>query len=412
MKRQGSVLWLLFFLLPLVSSAQIDPVKRDLIQVGYNGVFEGRQPFSGYAFYYHNQPNFLQESNLTMRLAVAPTYMDNELGIANALGPNTDLGIGIAGGGFADSYNEFQDGQYLPQQSFDGFGGEGSMSLYHLFDPGRLIPLYGVLRGTTHYSTYSTTSDTEPGFELPPDHLTGSVRAGLRFGGVEPTLFPSLAMELSVWYEGDWRSKSGSYGPPAGSAPDTPYELNPQSQLFWAEAALSYTLDNKQNFYVRITAGTSLNADRFSAYRLGAFLPLVAEFPLSIPGFYYQEISAKQFVLLNANYLVPLDKKNRWALAFNASTAAVDYLPGTGQPGNSLIGVAGGVMWTSPNQHWKIITDYARGINAVRNGERGSNSIGVLMQVDLGAPGNLFHLNEPSLWQGFQRMLDLRPFSD
>jgi hypothetical protein len=404
--KRGRVIWLLFWLLPLVSSAQIDPVKRDLIQIGYNGVFEGRQPFSGYAFYYHNEPDFLKETNLTMRLAIAPTYMDNELGIANALGPNTDIGIGIAGGGFADSYNEFQDGTYIPQQSFDGFGGEGSMSIYHLFDPGRLIPLYLVLHGAVHYSTYSANSDTASDFVLPNDHFDGSVRAGLRFGGVEPTLFPSLAMELSVWYEGDWRSDPGSYGI------DNAYHLNSQSQLFWGEAALSYTFDNKQNFYVRLTAGTSVDADRFSAYRLGAFLPLVAEFPLSLPGFYYQEISARQFVLLNANYIIPLDKKNRWDLAFNASTAVVDYLPGTGQPGNSLTGVAGGIMWHSPKDHWKIIADYARGINAVRNGERGSNSIGVLVQVDLGEPGKMFHLSEPSLWQGFQRMLDLRPFSD
>jgi hypothetical protein len=410
MKRRGSVLWLLICLLPLVSSAQIDPIKRDLIQIGYNGVFEGRQPFSGYAFYYHNQPNFLKQTNLTLRLAISPTYMDNELGIANALGPNTDIGIGVAGGGFADSYNEFQDGSYIPQQSFDGFGGEGSMSIYHLFDPGRLIPLYFVLRGSAHYSTYSTTSETAPNFELPNDHATGSVRTGLRFGGVEPTLFPALAMELSVWYEGDWRSNPGSYGF-VNTVPPNPYHLNPQSHLFWGEAALSYTFDNKQNFYVRLTAGTSIDADRFSAYRLGAFLPLVAEFPLSLPGFFYQEISARQFVLMNANYLIPLDRKNRWALAFNASTAGVDYLPGTGQPGNFLAGVAGGVMWRSPQDHWKIIADYARGINAVRNGGRGSNSIGVLVQVDLGAPGKLFHLSEPSLWQGFQRMLDLHPFT-
>ena len=409
MKLRGSVLWWLILLTPLVSSAQIDPIKRDLIQIGYNGAFEGRQPFSGYAFYYHNQPDFLSKTNLTMRLAIAPTYMDNELGIANALGPNTDIGIGIAGGGFADSYNEFQDGTYIPQQSFDGFGGEGSMSLYHLFDPGRLIPLYLVVRGSVHYSSYSTTSDTASDFELPNDHFDGSVRAGLRFGGVEPTLFPSLAMELSVWYEGDWRSDPGNYG---FVSTGDPYHLNSQSHLFWGEAALSYTFDNKQNFYVRLTAGTSIDADRFSAYRLGAFLPLVAEFPLSLPGFYYQEISARQFVLLNANYIIPLDKKNRWDLAFNASTAVVDYLPGTGQPGNSLTGVAGGIMWHSPKDHWKIITDYARGINAVRNGSRGSNSIGVLVQVDLGAPGKMFHLSEPSLWQGFQRMLDLRPFSD
>ena len=391
--------------MPLVSSAQIDPFQRDLVQIGYNGALEGRQPFSGYAYYYHNQPDFLQKTNLTLRLAIAPTYADNELGIANALGPNTDIGIGIAGGGFADSYNEIDGGTYIPQQSYDGLGGEGSLSIYHLFDPGRLIPLYLVVRGTSHYAIYDRNDETAQSFELPNNHLDGSVRIGLRFGGVEPTLFPALAMELSVWYEGHVRSDPGAYGFATNQ-----YELNRQSQLFWSEAALSYTFQNHQNVYVRLTAGTSINADRFSAYRLGAFLPLVAEFPLSLPGYYYQEISARQFVLLNANYIVPLDKNNRWDFLCNASTAVVDYLPGTGQPGNSLSGVAGGIMWHSPKDHWKVMADYAYGINAIRDGHRGAQSIGFLVQVDIGKPGKLFHLSQPSLWQGFQRMFDIKPF--
>jgi hypothetical protein len=392
-------LWVAIFL-PILSSAQIDPDKRDLIQVGYNAVFEGHQPFAGYAFYYHNQPDFLQDTNLTLRLALAPTYADSELGVANALGPNTDIGIGAAGGGFADSYNEIHGGTFYPQESFDGYGGETSFSIYHLFDPGRLIPLYLVLRGTAHYSIYER-DDTDPTFTLPNNHVDGCVRAGLRFGGVEPTLFPPLAMELSVWYEGHVRSNSGYYG----YATD-PYKLDIQSHLFWGEAALSYTFNNKQNVYVRLTAGTSADADRFSAYRLGSFLPLIEEFPLSLPGYFYQEISAKQFVLLNVNYLVPLDPQKRWDLAFNASTAVVDYLPGEGQPGSWLNGVAGGIMWHSPTDRVKIMTDYAYGINAIRNGHRGANSIGVLLQFDLGKPGHLFDVPQPSLWQGVQRMFE------
>lgn len=392
------MLWLAWFV-PLAACAQIDPDKRDLIQVGYNAVFEGVQPFAGYAFYYHNQPDFIR-TNLTLRMAVSPTYVDSELGVGGALGPNTDIGIGAAGGGFADSYNEIHGGTFYQDQSFDGYGGETSFSIYHLFDPGRLIPLYLVLRGTAHYSIYERDDDTATDFRLPNNHLDGSVRAGLRFGGVEPTLFPALAMELSVWYEGHVRTNPGSYG--YASNPD---ELNLQSHLFWMEAALSYTFSNtQQNVYIRLTAGTSADADRFSAYRLGGFLPLIAEFPLSLPGYFYQEISARQFLLLNANYLVPIDRKAQWDLAFNASTAVVDYLPGEGQPGDWLNGVAGGVMWHSATDRWKIMTDYAYGINAIRNGHRGAHSIAVLLQLDLGKPGHEFKTTEPSLWQGLQRI--------
>src|SRR5204863_2944872 len=120
------------------ASAQIDPIKRELIQLGYNAAFEGHAPLSLYAFYYRNKPEFLH-TNLTPRTAVAPTYLDAELGISQALGEHTDLGFGLAGGGFADSYTEVRQGKYLAAESFSGYGAEVSASIYHLFNPGQLI---------------------------------------------------------------------------------------------------------------------------------------------------------------------------------------------------------------------------------------------------------------------------------
>jgi hypothetical protein len=399
MKRIGFALpWLMLFA-PVFASAQIDPVARDLVQFGYNQAFEGHQPVAAYAFFYHNQPDFLR-TNLTLRLAVAPVYLDSELGFVNALGPNTDFAIGVAGGGFGDSYNEVRAGQYLPSESFDGDGAEMSASLYHLFNPGDLVPLNFLLRGTAHYSLYNRNDNTAANFALPADHGDFSVRTGLRFGGVEPTLFPPLAMELSVWYEGHLRGNSGKYG----FADDR--ELKEQSHLFWTEAALAYTLTNSgQSFYVRLTAGTSVDADRFSTYRLGGFLPLVAEYPLSLPGYFYQEISARQFVLFNANYLLPLDREKRWNLDVNAASALVDYLPGEEQPGNWLNGVGGGLMYHSPSNRWKIMLDYGYGIDAIRSHGRGANSIGLLVQLDLGHKrSSNFNAAQPGQWRGWQRI--------
>ena len=146
MNRRIGELFLLLTLLALPASAQIDPFKRQLIQVGYNVPMQGHAPFAGYAFYYRNQPNFLR-TNITWRIALAPVYLDTEVGIHNALGENTDLGIGLAGGGFADSYSEFQQGEFLPAESFRGHSAEGSLSLYHLFNPAQEIPLNLVVRG-------------------------------------------------------------------------------------------------------------------------------------------------------------------------------------------------------------------------------------------------------------------------
>ena len=400
MKLGQRLQWLWLFA-PLIASAQIDPVKRDLIQFGYNQAFEGHAPLAAYAFYYHNQPDFLR-TNLTLRLAIAPAYVDSELGFVGALGSNTDLGIGLAGGGFADSYNEIHDGTFFPRESFEGNGAEISSSLYHLFNPGDLIPLNYVLRGAAHYSDYNRNSDTAPDFELPNNHADFSVRTGLRWGGVEPTLFPPLAMELSVWYEGHLRTASGDYGI------NNADELEQQSHLFWTEAALAYTLTNSgQSFYVRVTAGTSVDADRFSGYRLGGFLPLIAEYPLSLPGYYYQEISARQFVLINANYLVPIDPGKLFDLDLNASTAVVDYLPGESQSGNSLTGVGGGILYHTPDNRLKLMLNYAYGIDAIRANSRGASSVGVLMQIDLGSlHSKNFNQPQPLPLHGWQKFFN------
>jgi hypothetical protein len=196
------------------------------------------------------------------------------------------------------------------------------------------------------------------------------------------------------------RTAPGAYGI------DDDEQLEQQSHLFWTEAALAYTLPkSQQSFYVRLTAGTSVDADRFSAYRLGGFLPLSSEFPLSLPGYYFQEFSARQFVLLNANYLVPLDPGKLFDLDLNASTAVVDYMPGEGQPGNSLTGVGGGLLYHTPDNRLKIMLDYAYGIDAIRANGRGASSVGILMQIDLGAMRSK-NFNQPLQLRGWQRFFN------
>ena len=395
--------WLAGWFCQLAAFAQIDPYPRALVQLGYNGSLQGKSPLAAYMFYYRNTPNFYR-TNLTLRLALAPVYLDAELGIAQALGENTDLGIGLAGGGYADSYDEIRGGKFLERESFTGHGGETSVSIYHCFNPGAQIPLNGMVRGIVHYATYHEGDQTADNFKLPGDQTSLSFRTGLRWGGKEPTLFPSLAMELSVWYEGYYRLGSGSYGFAGDRA------INPFSHLFWIQTLLAYTLpESQQNFYINLTAGTSVDADRFSAYRLGALLPLVSEFPLSLPGYYFNEISARNYVLLGANYIVPLDPKHRWNINFTGTTAVVDYLSGLAQKGNWHSGVGAGLLYQSPSL--KVMLGYAYGIDAIRSQGHGAHSIGVLLQFDLGhARQALLNPEQPNRWRGFQKVLGV--FSD
>lgn len=375
----------------LSASAQIDPDKRQLLHLGYNGSFKGHAPIAGYAFYYLNRPDFYRD-DLTLRMAIAPVYFDSELGLAHALGPNTDVGIGLAGGAFADSYNEVRGGKYRPRESFDGYGGSSSVSLYHRFNPAQLIPLFGLLRGGVHYATYSDTEDTGRRFDLPDDRASANFRVGLRLGGKEPVLFPSVSMELSLWAESLNRGNSGNYGF------RNDRDVHTSVQLFYTYAYLAYTFDRGDNLSVSVTAGDSVSADRFSAYRLGGVLPLVAEFPLIIPGYFYQEISAKRFILFNGRYALALDEKKRWHAAVTAASAVVDYIDGHAQSGRSHSGIGGGIDYRSQSEMWKVGLGYGYGIDARRSGDRGAHVVSLVLQFDLEKYFNK-HRSKPFWWE-------------
>lgn len=355
---------------------QIDPEKRQLIQFGYNQPIEGKAPISGYAFYYRNEPGFIR-TNLTLRLTIAPVYVDSELGFDG--NGQTDFGIGLSGGGFADSYNEIRSGKWIEPESFMGHGGEVSFGVYHRFNPDQMIPLSAVFRLAPHYSIFDRDSDTDRAFELPPDHVSAKIRTGLRLGGVEPLLFPQLAMELSVWHETQLRSDSGSYG-------YNDRKLNSHAHLFWARALLVYTFTNiNHTFAINLTGGTSVHGDRFSAFRLGGYLPLASEFPLNLPGYYFQELSAEEFGLLSSSYIIPLDRRGRWTLTAVGSIATMQYTGGLGQKGDWHAGVGAAFGYKSPREILHVILGYSYGINAIRDHGRGGQSIGLLLQWDLEA---------------------------
>lgn len=358
--------------------AQLDPQPRRLVQLGYNQPVEGQGPLAAYGFFYLNDPSFIQ-TNLTLRLAIAPIYIDSELGIRNVL-PNTDVGISLAGGGFADSYYEVRGGKFRKSESFTGHGFDPGLNVYYRFNPNQEIPLYGIARADYHQSFFERNSDTDSNFILPEDLGEFRVRSGVRWGGQEPLIWPELAMEVSAWYEGLFRTAPDHYGY------NRDREINGSTHLFWARALMAYTLpESKQRFSLSVTAGTSVDEDRFSAYRLGGVLPLISEFPLNLPGYYWQELSASRFVLVNGEYTLPLDPAKNWFLLAYGATSIMDYTHGMEQPVHWNSGVGGGLMYQSPSKVWKVILGYGYGIDAIRSGGRGANSIGLLCQFDLEA---------------------------
>ncbi len=396
---------LLAIFVHLTCQAQIDPYKRQLLQFGYNQPTKGHWPMAGYLFYLLNQPDF-PRPDLTLRLAVAPTYLDSEIGFHQALGPYTDLALGLSGGGFADSYNEIRRGKYLIDESFTGHGGSASVSLYHRFNPTQRLPLNAVVRGIIDYSSFERDDATADTFVLPDDRFTYLGRAGLRLGGREPMLLPALGMEFSAWYEGRIRSNHGPYGF------DNDRVVEANSHRFWGRALFAYTVPwLEHNFNLSITAGTTRKADRFSAYRLGGTLPLLSEFRLDLPGYEAQEITAREFVLFNGVYWLPIDSAKRWSFTAFGGVAGVDYLSGLEQADRWLSGVGAGVGYKAAQDVWQVVLAYAYGFNALRSDGRGGQSIVLLFQFDFEARRraqaypSLAPVLDPERSRGLERIL-------
>lgn len=356
-------------------TAQIDPIARNLLELGIDQSLTGTGPQSVYGYYYHNNPEFMA-TNLTLRLVVAPAYVDGELGFREVL-PRTDLGIGINGGGFGENQFEVREGRYIKSESFFGHGGGTSLNVYHRVNPTQLIPVHLVMQGGPRYSTYSDMNRTGDNFQLPEDRFSAFARAGVRVAGVEPMLYTDLAMEVSLWVERQWRMDGGSYGF------DGDRWVEPVTDRYWLFAGLNYAFTNSgTQFTSSMMVGGSENADRFNAWRLGGVLPLASEFPMALPGYYYQEISARRFVYLSAAYVVPLSADHRWQLRLGVASAYADYLPGIERPAHWNTGAGPGLSYTSRSQVWRLILRYGYGFNAQRDGDQGAHSVGVLYQYD------------------------------
>ena len=363
--------------------AQIDPVRRDLVEFGYDQTLEGHAPVGAYIFYYLSRPQF-GDAEHALRLAVSPVYLDAEWASRDALGANTDLAIGVSGGGFASNYNEIRAGHWLRDQSFTGHDGGVDISAYHLFDPGARVPLYGILRGDFRYVAFERDSRNPPNFILPDNQPIATIRAGLRGGGIEPVLAPDVAGELSAWYETQVRFNAGTYGF------DADRRVQRSVQRFWGRGILVYTLpQSRHRLALSIVGGASVHPDRLSAWRIGGVLPLDSEFPLVLPGYYEGEFSARNFVLAGADYAVPLDRAEHWSIGVGGAVARIGFTPGLEGTHAWNSGVSAALGYAPEAKAWKASLVYGHAFDAVRSGHRGADSVTLLMEFDLERMGYL-----------------------
>ena len=358
--------------------AQIDPSPRQLLHLGVNQSMKNDGPMGAYAFYYWNMPE-VPTKDETLRLVIAPGYVDSELGFNHLLGEHTDLAIGAFGGLFANGYQEVRKGNYYRDESFDGNGGGGNVSIYHLFNPDARIPLNGMLRGSVNFHAFDDTDDTGDGFKLPDNQPFYSLRTGLRWGGKEPMLGPTLALEVSVWYNLQYRPDNGKYGY------DNDRELDSVCHQFLGRAQINFTMPESKHYIVAgLMGGSVINADRFSAGRVGGVLPFTSEFPLYMPGYFDKELSVDNLGLLYSVYTIPFGPSKEWSLIGMGATGFVDYAPGMSQPGNWHSGFGAGMGYSAPSKRWRLVNLFGYGVDAMRSDGRGGYSVALAFQYNFG----------------------------
>jgi hypothetical protein len=390
---------LLLAVLAAPARAQIDDARRFQLEGGYEDGVGSPGPNGAYVFAYLNRPGVLGPGS-ALRLAVAPVYLDAELGLPNVL-PRTDLGLGFTGGGYAFSQKEVVRGDQRLGESYIGHGGGPSVSLYPRLGNVGPVPLNGVLRLSALYTDYQRTAETAPNFVLPPDEWTGAARAGLRLGGQEPGLDKGPAMELSTWWESRLRDKPATFGY------DGDRSVRGETNLYWMRFLLALPTDAGTRYSGGLSVGGGDRVGRLSAYHLGGMLTQTSEFPLVIPGYFSSEIEARKYGHVWGRAGVPLDAARRWLIDIFAAGANVAPIRGTDPGGTLHAGVGTGVQFVPPKGALHAELAYGYAPTALRGTRRGGHSVALSLEIDFVAPevgtGNLAKTRQQGLGWLFGR---------
>jgi hypothetical protein len=355
--------------------AQIDDQKRYLLEGGYEDGLGNPGPNSAYAFLYMNRPDIAGKGT-ALRMAVAPVYLDAELGVPGLLGGRTDAGFGFSGGGYAFSRKEVVRGDQRFGESFIGHGFGPSLALYpKLFNVGP-VPVSGVARISAMYRDYQAESGTDPNFVLPPDQWTAFARAGLRAGGQEPGLGRRPAIEVSFWAENRYREKPGRYGFNGDRS------VARTANLYWARALFVLPTGGGWKTSGGLGGGGGERLGRLAAYRLGGMLTQTAEFPLPLPGYFSQEIAAREYGHAWARVGVPLDEQRRWYANFLAAGASVTPIRGTDPGGVFHGGFSAGVEFCPEDAALHGELSYGYSPSALRGERRGGHALALTLEID------------------------------
>jgi len=368
------ILLLCFFILPTEAIGEIDPERRTNMEVGFAGPLYNNGPLGGYGMVLFNRPHFRDQD--TYLLAILSPYLFAEVIRDKWPAEGHALGFSIGGGFLINDFDQVRDGSYVRRESFRGHGADTAFSYYLRPTPiGGELPVDGILRFASRYAIYQRSGDTDPAYLLPADSFVHSVKVGVRVGGVPPELLPEKALEVSLWHQVDYRVKTGLHGLP-GQRQETEH----LTQQTWGSLGGTMPLWREQSGSVMMSAGTSGRTDEFSCYRMGSGLRFQDEVPLILHGYYFREIFARSFFLLNTSYrFAPIPAMERLQLQLNYDYALIGYLPGHDLPRSSLNGLGADIILRFPDDI-TLVMGYGYGVDGPRHGGFGGHQINVMFE--------------------------------
>jgi hypothetical protein len=202
------------------------------------------------------------------------------------------------------------------------------------------------------------------------------LRAGLRFGGQEPGLDTAPALEVSAW----WESREREHDVPYGYNGDR--VAQGQTNLFWTRLLFAYATEKGTRFGMGTSFGGGTGVDRFSAYRLGGMLIQNSEFPLTLPGYFAQEIAARQYAHAWLRGGFPLDGQKKYVFNVFAAGASVTALPGTDPGGARHAGVGAGLEFSPLQGALHGMLSYGYSPTALRAGGRGAHGVAFSLEIN------------------------------
>lgn len=369
---------LLVFLLPARKcAAEIDPERRTNMEIGFAGPVHSNGPLGGYGLLLFNRPHIFNED--TYLLAIVSPYLYTEIIRDKWPSPGQAIGMSIGGGFLNNDFDQVRDGSYKRDESFRGDGADAALSYYLRPPPiGGLMPVDGVLRISSRFARYQHSGDTDPRYLLPEDSFIHAARVGVRIGGVPPELLPEKALEFSLWHEANYRVDAPAHGLPARLQP-----TEHLTQQTWGRLGGIMPVWLGHTASLMMSAGMSGHTDELSCYRLGSGLRFQDEFPYILHGYYFRELFARSFFLLNTSYrFAPVPDLQNVQLRLNYDYSQISYLSGHELPRTSLNGLGIDLILLFA-KNVTLTTGYGYGVDAPRHGGFGGHQVNVMFEWKL-----------------------------